>query len=189
MPEMPPTKPRRKKRTNAIAAHPGSRTLAVDLRQLRIGSQAYETAHKMDMEHYEKIQRLLGLAVVVLTAFTGTAVVTALATSTNAAAKILIGVLSVLSAVAAALNEKGPFTDQVKLHADKAASFNEIHGKAVDLHRDWARRVVRESDVDTKLKELETSYNDLEKEALGVRNYAKARQWADEHEPPDELLV
>jgi hypothetical protein len=140
------------------------------------------------MEHYEKIQRFLGLAVVVLTAVTGTAVVTTLATSADTAPLIVVGILSVLSAIAAALNEKGPFADQVKLHADKAASFNEIHRKLVDLHRAWARNQVDDDNADKQLKELEASYDSLENQTPGVRDYVAARQWAKENNPPDELV-
>ena len=54
------------------AQPPGRRTLASNLAELRVGCRAFEVAHKRDMEHYEKWKRRLGLAVVVLTAATGT---------------------------------------------------------------------------------------------------------------------
>jgi hypothetical protein len=130
----------------------------------------------------------LGVAVVVLTAATGTAVITALATSTNQTAKIVVGVLSVASAVAAGLNTKGPFTGQVRLHAEKASEFNKINRNVGTLHREWARAKIADDDVDAQLKILETSYDGLKNKTPGVRHYVASRDWANEHLPPDELL-
>lgn len=172
----------------ASVANPGTRTVASDLAEVRRGCWAYEVAHKRDMEHYEKITRAMGIFVVVLTAATGTAVVTALATTTNTAAKVIVGVLSVASAVAAALNEKGPFADQQKLHLEKSASYSTISREAVVLHREWCRGEIDDDKVDGELTKLERSYDDLKKTTPGVRDYVSAREWVEKHELPDELL-
>ena len=113
---------------------------------------------------------------------------TALATSTNAAAKLIVGVLSVASAVAAALNEKGPFTEQEELHQERAAEFNTIHRKLVSLHRQWARGKIDDDAADKQLTKLERSYDKLENEPPGVRDYHSARAWVEERERGDELL-
>jgi MinD-like ATPase involved in chromosome partitioning or flagellar assembly len=160
----------------------GTLKIAADLAELKRGSRAFEVAHIRDKEHYERLRRRLGIVVVVLTAATGTAVVTALAATTGTVAKVVVGTLSVLSAVVAALNEKGPFADQLQLHAKAASSFNKLHRKAVVLDRSWTTGRVDQKEAERQLTELETAYDELEDAAPDVRAYERAHAWVEGEE-------
>jgi hypothetical protein len=162
----------------------GTETVTADLEELRRGTRAFEVAHVRDKEHYERLKRALGLAVVILTTVTGTAIVTSLAASQNAstAAKIVVGILSVLSAVVAAVNEKGPFGDQVTAHGDTATSFIKLHRKAIVLDRDWMTGKIDQDEAEKQLGELEASYDDLKETSPDLRDYMSAHKFVETEE-------
>ena len=147
-------------------------------------SRAFEVAHIRDKEHYERIKRAFSLTVVVLTAVNGTAVVAALTTGDTSEtwAKVTVGVLTILSAVAAALNDKGPFGEQVDAHGKAASSFTKLYRKGVKTARDWSTGQIDQEETEKLLNELETNYDDLKNSSPDVRNYKSAHEFAEQEE-------
>ena len=152
------------------------------LAELVVGARAFETANAQDKEHYERLTRMLGLAVVALTAVTGTAIVTTLATSASMPAKVVVGILGVAAAVVAAVNEKGPFTDQSKVHADAESLFGKLHTKAKRLERAREEHPVETDEAERQFKELEDEYDALKDSSPDVRNYERAHGYAEREE-------
>jgi hypothetical protein len=175
----------------AVVNARGIQKIAFDIAELKRGSRTREVAHTQNKEHYAELTRHLGNTVLILTAATGTAVVAALAASTGTVAKVLIGILSVLAAVAAALNQKGPYGDLVKLHGTAASSFNALNRKVRVLDRQWSLGNIDLDEADRQLTKLEASYDDLEDKSPDVRDYEVAHSWVErqEREHPDPLTV
>lgn len=164
------------------AAHRTAEKIESDLMAVKRGARTLEVAHTQDREYYERFRRILGISVVALTAANGTAVVTALATSTGTWAKVLVGVLSVASAIVAALNEKGPYKDQVELHAVAASGFSKVARKAIVLDRSWTIGHIDADKAEQELTALEESYDDLKSAAPDLRDYQRAYEWVDRQE-------
>jgi hypothetical protein len=160
----------------------GIQRVSFDLADLKRGSHTREVAHTQSKEHYVRLTRHLGNLVLILTALTGTAVVAALAASTGTAAKVVIGVFSVSAAVAAALNQRGPYGDLVKRHATAASSFSALNGEVRTLDRKWSLGKLNLDEADRQLRELEASYDDLEKKSPDVRDYEAAHCWVKKEE-------
>ena len=156
--------------------------LAAGIGELRRGSRAMEAAHAQDREYYERRVRWMGIAVVVITTVVGAGIVTSLATSTNTAEKAVFGSLSLVAAVIAALNEKGPWGDQRKAHLDSARAFCEVHRKAVDLGLNLEVGFVSRDDAREQLLELEKTYDELKDKAPDVRHYDRAYAWVEADE-------
>jgi hypothetical protein len=169
----------------------GVQKIEFDIAGLQRGSWTHEVAHTRDKAYYAKLTRYIGIVVLILTAATGTAVVAALATSTATWAKVFIGISSVLAAVAAALNQRGPFGEMVKLHATAASSYNALNRKVRDLDRQLKIGQIDPNDADRQLTKLEASYDDLEDKSPDVRDYKGAQSWVEGQEAkhPDPSTV
>lgn len=138
---------------------------------------AMEVAHTRDREHYEKFARRLSLGVMALSTVVGSSIIVSIGQSSNTYVKAIVGVASLLVAVLAGINQKGPYVDlRAKLRV-KAEMFARVHEDVSNLRRHF---ILGETNIDAAKAALEqygAAYEAAKKGPLDLRDYPGARTW------------
>lgn len=141
-------------------------------------------AHARDREHDERTELKLGLAVVILSTIVGGSVFASLAANPSAPVKVFVGCLSVLAAIAAAVNQWTPFAGQSKAHSKAASEFGDVRRQLKDVSLSLTTERITPKEAQDKLMELEKRYAEKKDASPGVSDYDGARDWVEHRQQP-----
>jgi hypothetical protein len=137
-----------------------------------------DVAHTMASETFDKRGRRLGLIVVILTTIVGTSAFASLKGDPSTAAKVAVGVLSVLAALAAAIKEYQGYEQRGTKHESTARGFRKLRYRADELLVVLLRGG-SDKEMQTGIVELDANANELEEPPLPKGYYTKGEEWVD----------
>jgi len=143
-------------------------------KQWYIGIRIPHVSHKLASTHYEKINKALGILVVITTTLVGTTLFATLESSQNTSVQITIGLLSITSAILSALQTFLNFSELAGKHKIAATKYGE-------LRREFDIMIIssskKEQDFEEFLKNFRLKWNqiDLESPTIPKNIYIKAR--------------
>lgn len=120
-----------------------------------------QTAHVMEGAKCDRLNRRIGIVVVILTTVVGTSVIVSLGESPQWWAKTIVGVLSVAAAIAAAWKENAQYARRTQTHEAAAASFEKLRYKVEELRDKSMLKLIECADLERELEKIEAEADDL----------------------------
>lgn len=138
-----------------------------------------DVAHTKAGEDYDRKGRRLGLVVVIFTTIVGTSVFASLQGDPSTAAKVAVGVLSVLAALAAAIKEYEGYEKLGAKHGSVGRAFRKLR-YATDELVVTLLRGGSDKDIEKGMADLDANANAIEEPPLPKGYYARAQEWVND---------
>jgi hypothetical protein len=160
------------------------------VKRYRHDASVVARAHYLAWERYSRWNRLLGIPVVIMTALVGTAIFGTLQENPEPHWRILVGGISILATVLAALQTYLNLAEQAEKHREAGGNYAELRRKFNLLAIEMSQRG---GDFDeqaiTILKEIVATLNEISKNSPAITDkiYDIAQRQAEEAALPSDL--
>jgi hypothetical protein len=159
-----------------LESHSEFHERTVELREI---AQTFQAAHAYAQKTYERLSFWLTLVTVVLSTIVSGSVFASLATSPSTTAKITVGCLGLLTAVAAALNHSGLFAAQASAHRKALAAFGAVYNEAGQMLVALEGGDISPPQARQTLASLWDRQEKHEAEPPHVSHFKRAHNWAE----------
>ena len=132
------------------------------LRRWQRGTRVLQVAHILAANHSHRLNRLLGILVVMLTTIVGTSIFASIQLQTTIYAKIAVGLLSLAAAVLSSLQLFLRYDDMADSHKDAFARYGELRR---ELEQYIAFSPNNLNDLSTSIERLRTRWDSTDKES------------------------